>query len=519
MLVRHLKSCKAKTGNSASNPAVPPRRRGRKRKSCDACSRLKRACSGTPPCLSCVHRKLLCTFPHAGGAAQAAGQHQEEWRLEAGESSSGEDWETHLLAPLSNVSSEEQDIYDNGQGRAPAPVPLMGQQYPESITTPFNLEAPIGSGPIFTPQTLSTCSLEFLANFTNTKGMANSFDCGTTEQRAVVMQTILSSPRLIEQQANEDARAGVKTHHIVSAIKEAVETQRRCKAAGLSWSYTLELACSEFFASNNLHRLIVSYWAFWHPNCPIVHKPTFSITTAPAALVATMVLIGAVLSPVEADRESALVWLDFVEEWVFSSGSFNDDPLPFDPQDMNSPGLQDRLDALRAAYCAILLQTWEGTEEAKRRARRSRYTDIIGAFRTVCFKSVTHENLNSYLERPSLEIGWKHFAMKEELIRTLTYIVLLDSAYIIFNNTPPRMALQEARISLSCPEALFQAEDVHSWRDALRAWDASDLGLKQLTITQVVCLIWNKRASMSDRDWRMLLQMSSLHMFTIIHRK
>lgn len=517
MLVRHLKSCKAKTGGSNTTPGVPPRRRGRKRKSCDACSRAKRACSGSQPCASCAHRKQPCSFPGSSPANGDPDRIKDAPSNDADESSSGEDWDTKLLAPLSQVDSTEQHMNSDVQGDFAQPPFSSMQYYPMPAPLPFGAQTPLGLDPSNVAPGPHSCSLDFLANFTNTKGMANSFDCGTVQERSGVMHVILSNPRSYHEQYSDDTGLRVKTHIIVSAIKDAVESHRRRNAAGLSWSYTVELACSNFFAPANLHRLIVAYWAFWHPNCAIVHKPSFSLAAAPATLVTTMALIGACMSPDNSDRESALFWLDYVEEWVFSSASFNDDPLPCDPQDVTNPVLQDRLDAMRAAYCAILLQTWEGTEEAKRRARRSRYTDIIGAFRSVCSRSVTHGDLQSYFIYSNPEISWKQFSMREELIRTLTYIVLLDTAYVIFNNTPSRMALQEARMSLACPEACWQAEDVRTWQEAMKVWATTEIGMQQPTISQIICLIWNSR--LTERDWAMLRQMSTVNLFAIVHRK
>ncbi|KAK3050452.1 hypothetical protein LTR09_008363 [Extremus antarcticus] len=281
---------------------------------------------------------------------------------------------------------------------------------------------------------------------------------------------------------------------IVSGLKEVVESQRRRNNAGLSWSYTLEEACSGFFAMQNLQRLLISYFAFWHPNCPMIHKPTFTVENSSPTLVAVMALVGAC---------------------AFGPASFSDDPLPYDPQDITNPGLRDRLHALQAAYCCILLQTLEGSAAAKRRARRSRYTDSLGAFRSVCSTAVTHGNLLSYLDHPDPDTVWRQFAMKEELIRTLTYIVLLDAAWVILNNTPPRMALQEARIPLASPEACFQAEDPHTWEGTMRVWTSSENGLPQLTVEQVIRLMYKPQCL--EQDWARLLRMSSLNLFTIIH--
>lgn len=41
--------------------------------------------------------------------------------------------------------------------------------------------------------------------------------------------------------------------------------------------------------------------------------------------------------------------------------------------------------------------------------------------------------------------------------RVFSWIYLLDSAFVIFNNLPPRMVIKEMRLHMATPEACFQA--------------------------------------------------------------
>ncbi|KAF2218090.1 hypothetical protein CERZMDRAFT_30941 [Cercospora zeae-maydis SCOH1-5] len=353
--------------------------------------------------------------------------------------------------------------------------------------------------------------LEFLSNFTDTSGLASSFDCGNPEQRAMFIDCLGS--QVIEPQL--DMVLAEKSHTIVTAIAHSSELLLRRKTSDVDWPEFSKTACYDYFAPSQLHSHLAAYWALWHPNCPIIHKPTFTASECPPRLLAVMALLGACLSPIPEHRASALLWFDSVEEWVFSAPELTDDPLQIEPSDQSSNALRERLDALRAAYCVILLQTWEGAEAAKRRARRSRYTDIIGVFRSVCNDDISHGDLSRYLQGPSRVEAWKEFAIKEELIRTLTYVVLLDAAYVIFNNTPPRMATGEARFALSCPELCFQADNVQAWTDAIQSWAHSELGRRQPLVYQVISMLWANR--LSDTDAILLRSMSSLNLFVLVH--
>jgi len=58
--------------------------------------------------------------------------------------------------------------------------------------------------------------------------------------------------------------------------------------------------------------------------------------------------------------------------------------------------------------------------------------------------------------------------------RTFTYIFLLDSAFLIFNNAPPKLMVQKLEMDLTCPEEIFQAESAES---CFNLWQFNQLGL------------------------------------------
>lgn len=364
----------------------------------------------------------------------------------------------------------------------------------------------------FLPVVSPASRLAFLANLTSTHGLADTFDCGTAKERSELMQNALLHSQFDNDFAFDRRKLVTKSEIAITSIKTILQEKHE-----QSWSAELEKACQRFFDPVNLEQNLLSYFTLWHQNCPIIHRAMFDLKTAPAALLASMVLIGACLSPISSQQEAALHWLDPVEHWVFSTPEFTDRPLPLQPESATDEAIQGRLDALRAGYCMILLQSWEGTGEAKRRARRSRYTEIIGVFRSICGSDLTHGDLNDYLDDPPSSAKWKSFAVIEELIRTSTYIFLLDSAYAIFNNTPPRMAFREARMALTCPEPCFEAETLGDWADTMRMWAATEIGQRQTTLTQTISVLYLEQIPPSE--WLLLQQTSCLNMFALIHRK
>jgi hypothetical protein len=50
----------------------------------------------------------------------------------------------------------------------------------------------------------------------------------------------------------------------------------------------------------------------------------------------------------------------------------------------------------------------------------------------------------------------RHLLLMSDL-RCFTWIFLLDTAFVIFNNVPPRMVIKEMKMHMAVPEACFQA--------------------------------------------------------------
>ena len=91
-----------------------------------------------------------------------------------------------------------------------------------------------------------------------------------------------------------------------------------------------------------------------------------------------LTVLGASVSPNEADHEQAKMWFNCVEEMIFTDDDFCNDSL----DGTSTPGLDpsvnmSKIQALQAAYMVCLYQGWEGTETSKRRIRRFRFSTVI----------------------------------------------------------------------------------------------------------------------------------------------
>ena len=333
-------------------------------------------------------------------------------------------------------------------------------------------------------------ALKFLANFTSKTGLTSSFDCGTLEQRQRVAiefssgvsgySTRKSSAISVSSDLNMNVTGNttpsaiskekpihttfrqwlsdplsLKCHEIIISIKDIVLHKPRKSCVTFSWSPTVEESCVQFFSPANIRRYIYFYWTIWHPNVNIMHKPTFDPSSSKPELVAAMALVGACVSPEATDLEDAKRWFNCVEEMVFNDDDFCDEqPAPVCHDTGEVQWRREKLRALQAAYMVCLYQNWEGTSPSKRRIRRYRYSTVVAAARDIGIRNAKHPD---YSRQKFCDFSFSSFAAREELIRTFLWIFLLDTAFVIFNNLPPRMVIREMRMNTARPEICFQA--------------------------------------------------------------
>lgn len=152
---------------------------------------------------------------------------------------------------------------------------------------------------------------------------------------------------------------------------------RQTPTLSKTWCSLTEKLCLDFFSPSRIGSFLENFWTLWYPNCPIIHKPTFSMEHAPLSLLCPMIILGACTSPVATHRRSATAWLDPVEELVFTENL----PwqFPIDQGNCNYKPSQryNKLQCLQGAYLVCAYQNWEGTDETKRRIRRERFSILV----------------------------------------------------------------------------------------------------------------------------------------------
>ncbi|KAH7093536.1 zinc finger, C2H2 type domain-containing protein [Paraphoma chrysanthemicola] len=336
---------------------------------------------------------------------------------------------------------------------------------------------------------------KFLYNFTGKTGLAATFDCGNLAQRENVLaswqEEILSKAQSpITSFESQPCFSGlldplvIKLHQLVHRLKEVVTMKPRNSVIALSWTAELEQQCLDFFSPSNVRRCLMAYWAIWHPNVNFVHKPSFDPKKSNLTLLAAMVLIGACVSPAPKCGTQARLWFDCVEEMVFSDDHFCSDFFSFSGREATSQEVQKaKIQAVQAAYMVCLYQNWDGSDASRRRIRRYRFSTLVSVVRDLNLDRIQD---TTYDEVPDHDFNWAEFIAREELTRTLLWIFLLDTCFVIFNNLPPRMVIKEMQMRMAYPEACFQAATAPECAAETHSWMSMSTSVCKLSVREAV---------------------------------
>lgn len=431
-LQRHWRTCKLRLEAGAEIPQYPHAPRPNKRRSCDRCARLKKACSLGFPCEACHARHIECSYGTSHPVAASGALVQPPFSISSS---------LTLPAPGNTANFEALNLNMNSAGEAGAWNPSILNSWAEE-TIPFIFDSEyLFSSPLSVCDASSEAQsarpscivtrLYFLEHFTSVTGFAESFMCGSdTEMRGLIQSAqgnmpdwnlekggtrwglfsrVNSSSRDILQLSDStvpievigncdqgcgssfffadalegasfgsedwlsDSLVGV-TNKIVSGLKAATQHHNQGSPITLDWSPLIEQVCVQFFSPPNINTYLLLFWSFWYPNCPIIHKPTFDIYNTPHTLLVPLLLIGASLSPDESVNRNAKLWFSSAEGMVFGGVNFQQ---AITTKRENYPPKRKTVQALQAAYLMCLLQNWEGDDNSKQRIRCYRFSMVI----------------------------------------------------------------------------------------------------------------------------------------------
>lgn len=139
------------------------------------------------------------------------------------------------------------------------------------------------------------------------------------------------------------------------------------------------------FTPTRIENLTKLYFEFWHPHCPVLHKPSFRVETEPIPLLISITMMGAMYSPVDREVNTAKLLLDVAELYIYGIEDLTDE---FEIKQMlrasyaKSPeqsAAQSLLvfQHLQSAYLMVCVQFWAGNMMARRRAIETRFGVVV----------------------------------------------------------------------------------------------------------------------------------------------
>jgi hypothetical protein len=157
---------------------------------------------------------------------------------------------------------------------------------------------------------------------------------------------------------------------LASDILEAASKAGKAEADTSNGLTTLQHLLSPAQA----HRALSRYFESWHRICRIIHRPTFTVDTAPDVVLIAVIILGAMYLPNEEDRKRTLKVIDFVEDYIFSR-----EPSSSDVGAQNVADVDDNPSFyfLQAAFLIVVTQYWTGSERSRRRVSKIRFDRVI----------------------------------------------------------------------------------------------------------------------------------------------
>jgi Fungal specific transcription factor domain len=118
-----------------------------------------------------------------------------------------------------------------------------------------------------------------------------------------------------------------------------------------------------------------SYFKLWHPNCAFLHKSTFDPCGVILPLLLSVLLMGAVYSPIPAHRKITQDIADIAEQYAFQQPELSED-FTFDYDQSTITSIL-HMQALQSAMFMLTLQNWQGTKSTKVRVRNAPMSKLI----------------------------------------------------------------------------------------------------------------------------------------------
>jgi len=229
---------------------------------------------------------------------------------------------------------------------------------------------------------------------------------------------------------------------------------------------------------DHVEHFVNLFFTHFEEHFPMIHKPSFDLRTTHDALLGSIVCIGAVYSNRGITVDQVRRLMDYLYlALTYRLSMYSCDKL----QDV--AGLEN----IQAMELLHVLLTWHGN--AKQRAiAQERYDVVVNmARRANLFRSLDENELRqecanansacyreltdvSFRPKGSVSWSWMSWITQERRNRCAYTIYLLDTAYVLYYNVPPKIKPHEMSLPLPADDAAWEAVDGTTCAEALRIY-------------------------------------------------
>lgn len=355
-----------------------PRPRGKQKQSCDSCARSKRACNQGRPCEGCQLNKVPCTY-YRSTASNAGSQ-----PLPAVQEASIALQQPHDLVPA-------QSSRPSNSATAPG-MPPQDPRMQFDFLLHYTKPGRDSLLDYFGTPTTTSLPTPIISNATPSALIPNTSLLDFPGELEDLMQVpplpmldeYLWSSEINAPPTNPSLRYSSQLDgRLQELISKLVTTQHkldeRCDGGVPPFSAEVR---SVLFTVPNLIDFTRLFFDHWHPNCPVLHQPTYNLETVSLPLLLVVFLIGAAYSSPRDTASLAVSCGILCEEFVFE-----DDELKSILLNERGSGDSASLQIIQAAFLVSVLQNWQNGPMARKRMRNRRYCDIVSSVRILGFTS------------------------------------------------------------------------------------------------------------------------------------
>jgi hypothetical protein len=452
VLRRHYNRCPSRGGK-----AIPSQlQRGRRKRACDRCARLKLACDADLPCETCLSQGAICTGSRIDEPANTVGSMVES--------------HTHgnLPTPPDVVESPIHEARASGRERVSLSF-LLNYAHPKnrSLASAFGVVAAQevdssgshhdGEGScelaqdISSPEAFAPYSPNMVFQF-----FLGEFDLALSPLADNLADWPVSSrpadPLLSPLQGAANNLVDELTHFSSSWSQHRTgDRSHESLVAGFS-----------LFTAGKIRDFVDDYFLRWNHHSPVIHAASFDIATAHTPLLLAVCLTSALLTPDSEDASAARSILDFAEEYVFEHHDFKillDTSLATD-----ICSVRESLPAAQAAFSIAQIQLRQGSRSKPESIRGHRFDQLVAAVKRIGL----HISPDDVSEPPSSleDFDWRTFGIMQAGTRLMFGIYNLDVSFSTFYGKPPRIFAEEMQLPLPCGVDAFMAATAEACYDS-----------------------------------------------------